>query len=118
MIWSILGCLLLVAALVVIARMPGVSLGPYSTRLLGIGVVCAGYYGTLHWLRFGFATSHMLRWYAMRYIVPAVAGAAALYCLLRVVQDWRSEVHGLARTLLILVLLLVLGALAWLALRR
>lgn len=118
MTWTIVGCLLLVAAIVVIARMPGVSLGPYSTRLLGIGVVCAGYYGALHWLRFGRSAAHVLRWQPLRYILPIVAGLGALYCLWRVLQSWRSEVHGLARTLLLLALLLLLGALAWLALRR
>lgn len=118
MIWSIVGGLLLVAAIVVIARMPGVSLGPYSTRLLGIGVVCAGYYGALHWMRFGRAGSQALRWYPVRYIVPAVAAAGALFCLWQVFRAWRAEVHGLVRTLLLLALLLLLGALAWLALRH
>ncbi len=118
MTWSIIGCLLLVAAIVVIVRMPGVSLGPYSTRLLGIGVVCAGYYGSLRWLRFGRSAALALRWQPLRYVVPAVAILGALFCLWRVIQNWRSEVHGLVRTLLILVLLLLLGALAWLALRH
>lgn len=118
MIWSVVGCLLLAAAIVVIARMPGVSLGPYSTRLLGIGVICAGYYGALHWLRFGRVSAQGPRWYPLRYLIPAVAVLGALYCLWRVVQSWRSEVHGLVRTLLILALLLLLGAMAWLALRR
>ena len=98
--------------------MPGVSLGAYSTRLLGIGVICAGYYGALHWLHFGRGSAHGLRWYPLRYVIPAVACLGALYCLWRVVQSWRSEVHGLVRTLLILALLLLLGAMAWLALRR
>ncbi|HEX4050041.1 MAG TPA: hypothetical protein VHY19_04090 [Steroidobacteraceae bacterium] len=118
MIWSIVGCLLLAAAIVVIARMPGLSLGPYSTRLLGIGVICAGYYGALHWLRFGRGAAQALRWYPLRYVIPAVAALGALYCLWRVVQGWRSEVHGLVRTLLILALLLLLGAMAWFALRH
>jgi hypothetical protein len=117
-IWSIVGCLLLAAAIVVIARMPGLSLGPYSTRLLGIGVICAGYYGALHWLRFGRGAAQALRWYPLRYVIPAVAALGALYCLWRVVQGWRSEVHGLVRTLLILALLLLLGAMAWFALRH
>jgi hypothetical protein len=115
-IWLIAGCLLLLAAVVLIARMPGVSLGPYSTRLLGIGVVCAGYYGALHWMRFGRTAPHALRWYPLRYIVPALAAVGALYCLWQVFRSWRAEVHGLVRTLLLLALLLLLGALAWLAL--
>ena len=118
MIWSIIGCLLLLAAIVLIARMPGLILGPYSTRLLGIGVVCAGYYGALHWARTGRGAAHALRWYPLRYVIPVVAALGALYCLWRVVQSWRTEVHGLVRTLLILALLLLLGALAWIALRR
>jgi hypothetical protein len=118
LIWSIIGCLLLLAAIVLIARMPGLVLGPYSTRLLGIGVVCAGYYGALHWARTGRGAAHALRWYPLRYVIPVVAALGALYCLWRVVQSWRTEVHGLVRTLLILALLLLLGALAWIALRR
>jgi hypothetical protein len=118
LIWSIVGCLLLVAAIVVIARMPGVSLGPYSTRLLGIGVVCAGYYGAVHWMRFGRAGSLALHWPALSYVVPALAAAGALFCLWQVFRTWRAEVHGLVRTLLLLGVLLLLGALAWLALRH
>jgi len=117
-IWSVIGCLLLLVAIVLIARMQGASLGPYSTRLLGIGVICAGYYGALHSLRFGRAGTHTLRWYPLRYVIPAVAALGALYCLWRVVQNWRAEVHGLVRTVLLLALLLLLGILAWLALRR
>jgi hypothetical protein len=117
-IWSIIGCLLLVAAIALIARMPGLSLGPYSTRLLGIGVICAGYFGALHWARLGRGAAHTLRWYPLRYVIPVVAALGALFCLWQVVQNWRSEVHGLVRTLLVLALLLLLGALAWIALRR
>jgi hypothetical protein len=117
-IWFVVGVLLLVAAIVVIARMPGVSLGPYSTRLLGIGVVCAGYYGLARWLHYGRGTAGALRWYPLRYAVPALAVVGALFCLWQVIRSWRSEVHGLVRTLLLLVLLLALGDLAFLLLRR
>lgn len=113
LIWAIVGCLLLIASIVVIARMPGATLGPYSTRLLGIAVVCAGYYGALRWLRFGRYPGTALRWPALAYVLPVVAGLGALYCLWRVVQNWRAEVHGLVKTLLTLVVLLLLGAVAW-----
>lgn len=113
LIWLLLGCLLLVTAGVVIARMDAATLGPYSTRLLAIAVACAGYYGALSWLRYGRAPGQALRWHFMAYAVPIAAGAGALYCLWRVVQGWRTEVHGLAKTLLTLLLVLALGALAW-----
>ena len=115
-IWSVIGCLLLVAATIVIARMQGAALGPYATRLLGIAVVCAGYYGAVSWLRFGQPTSLALRWHVMLYVVPVLAGLAAIYCIWRAIQNWRTEVHGFAKTLLKLVVVLVLGALAWLCL--
>jgi hypothetical protein len=114
LVWSILGCLLLLAAIVLIARLPAATLGPYSTRLLGIGVLCAGYYGALSWLRFGRSAAHAPRWHVLVYLVPILAAVGALYCLWRVVQNWRSEVHGFVKTLLSLLALLVLGALAWL----
>lgn len=98
--------------------MEGATLGPYSTRLLGIAVVCAGYYGAVRWLRFGHGVGAALRWQFPRYLVPIAAGVGALYCVWRVVQNWRAEVHGLVRTLLRLVLVLLLGALAWLCFTR
>jgi hypothetical protein len=115
-IWSVIGCLLLVAAAIVIARMPGASLGPYATRLLGIAVVCAGYYGAVSWLRFGRPPALALRWHVMLYVVPALAALGALYCIWRAVQNWRAEVHGFVKTLLKLLVVLLLGALAWLCL--
>jgi hypothetical protein len=118
LVWSILACLLLLIAIVLIARLPGANLGPYSTRLLGIGVLCAGYYGALSWLRFGRSAAHAPRWHALVYVLPILAGLGALYCLWQIVQSWRSEVHGFAKTLLALVALLVLGALAWLGFTR
>ena len=116
--WSVLGCVLLIAAIVVIVRMQGAALGPYSTRLLGIAMVCAGYYGALGWLRFGQTSGRLLHWRFLLYLVPAVVALGTLYCIWRVVQNWRAEVHGLVKTLLKLILVLVLGALAWLCFTR
>ncbi|MGH8142336.1 MAG: hypothetical protein ACREU2_07455 [Steroidobacteraceae bacterium] len=115
-LWSVIGCLLLVAAAIVIARLPGAALGPYSTRLLGIAVVCAGYYGAVSWLRFGRPHALALRWHVMLYVVPGLAVLGALYCIWRALQSWRTEVHGFVKTLLQLVAVLVLGALGWLCL--
>jgi hypothetical protein len=117
-LWSVIGCLLLAAAAVVIARMHGATLGPYSTRLLGIAVVCAGYYGAVSWLRFGRPRGLALHWHVMLYVVPVLAALAALYCVWRAILNWRAEVHGFVKTLLTLVAVLVLGALAWLCLTR
>jgi hypothetical protein len=113
LLWPILGCLVLVAAIAVLFYMDGATLGPYSTRLLGIGALCAGYYGFLHWLRFA-QPAAVLRWHLLRYALPIIAGAGALYCLYEVARNWRAEVHGFVKTVLKLVLLLVCGAVAWL----
>ena len=117
LVWLILGCLLMVAAVVILSYMDGATLGAYSTRLLGIGALCAGYYGLVHALRFGPRTA-VLHWHWLNYAVPIAAGAGALYCLWQVGRNWRAEVHGFVKTVLKLALLLVLGALAWLCFRR
>lgn len=116
--WLVLGCALLALAIVVIMRLQATSLGAWSTRLLGIVVLCAGYYGTLSWLRFGQRRTQPLHWYFPRYVVPIAAGLGALYCLWHVARNWRTELHGLLRTLLSLAALLLLGALAWQCLIR
>lgn len=115
--WLILGCLLLAAAIAILSYMDGATLGPYSTRLLGIAAVCTGYYGLVRWLRFG-QRATVLRWHWLHYAVPVAAGAGALYCLWQVGRNWRSEIHGFVKTVLKLVLLLVCGALAWLCFTR
>ena len=116
-VWLILGCLLLAAAGAMVARLEAAALGTYSTRLLALGTLCAGYYGALRWLRFG-QPARALHWPPLRYALPSAAGAGALYCLYRVSRNWRAEVHGLGRTLLKLLLIWVLSALAWLCLTR
>jgi hypothetical protein len=116
-LWLILGCLLLVVAIAILFYMDGATLGAYSTRLLGIGAVCAGYYGLVHTLRFG-QRAAVLRWPYLHYAVPILAGAGALYCLWQVARNWRAEVHGFVKTVLKLVLLLICGALAWLCFTR
>ncbi len=117
LVWLILGCLLLVAAIAILSYMEAATLGAYSTRLLGIGAVCAGYYGLVHALRFG-QRATALRWPYLHYAVPILAGAGALYCLWQVARNWRAEVHGFVKTGLKLVLLLICGALAWLCFNR
>jgi hypothetical protein len=118
LVWLILGCLLLVAAAIVVAHMEGAALGPYATRLLAIGALLVGYYGVIGWLRFGRSRTAPLHWQLLHYAVPAAAGAGTLYCLYQVMRNWRSEVHGLAKTLFKLVVVLVLGALGWLCFTR
>jgi hypothetical protein len=116
-VWLILGCLLLVAAIAILSYMDGAALGAYSTRLLGIGALCAGYYGLVRTLRFG-QNASLVRWPFLRYTVPILALVGALYCLWQVARNWRAEVHGLVKTVLKLVLLLICGALAWLCFTR
>jgi len=117
MTWLILGCLLLAAAIAILSYMEGATLGAYSTRLLGIGAVCAGYYGLVRSLRFG-QRATVLHWQFLHYALPIAAGAGALYCLWQVARNWRSEIHGFVKTVLKLVLLLICGALAWLCFTR
>lgn len=117
-IWTVLGCALLIAVAVVTARLQGASLGPYSTRLLAIGATIVGYYGLTAWLHpvAGWFAPVRLRW--LHYAVPVLAAAAALYCLWRVVQNYQSELHGLLKGALKLTLVLALAAMARLCLSR
>lgn len=117
LVWLILGCLLLLAAVAILSYMDAASLGAYSTRLLGIGALTAGYYGLVRSLRFG-ARSAVPHWHFLHYAVPIAASAGALYCLWQVARNWRAEVHGFVKTILKLVLLLICGALAWLCFTR
>lgn len=116
--WPALGCLLLIAAAIVVAYMEGAALGPYATRLLAIGALLMGYYGVIGWLRFGRSRAAALHWPLLHYAVPAAGAAGALYCLYQVARNWRTEVHGLAKTVFKLVVVLVLGALGWLCFTR
>src|SRR5579872_3902089 len=97
LVWLLLGCLLLAAAVAIVAYLDGASLGPYSTRLLAIGVLCAGYYGAFRWTRFGQAPVRALHWPFLRYALPSAAGLGALYCMYRIAINWRAEVHGLVK---------------------
>lgn len=114
-VWIVLGCALLVAAIVVIVRTQGVSLGPYSMRLAGIGAALAGYYLALGWIghRVGSAYGN---WPLPHYLVPILAGLGALFCIWRVVQNWQTEMHGLVKGLVRLIVVLILAVLARLCL--
>jgi hypothetical protein len=48
----------------------------------------------------------------LHYLVPVAGGLGLLYCLVNVVRNWRSEVHGLLQAALRLMLLIALAALA------
>jgi len=115
MVWIILGCVLLLAAAVIVIRTDGVTLGPYSMRLAGIGLALAGYYGALGWIGHRTANGYG-RWPLAHYLVPIVAGLGAVYCAFRVVQNWRAEMHGLVKGTFKLAIVLVLAALARLCL--
>jgi uncharacterized membrane protein YoaK (UPF0700 family) len=111
-LWTVLGCVLLVAIGYLIVRMQGASLGPFATRLLCIGVAMIGYYGYFGWARHVPAWSSPVRYPLLRFAVPIAAALVALYCAWRVLQNWQSEMHGLLKGLLKLLLVLVLAVLA------
>ncbi len=117
-LWTALGAALLIAAAVVIVRLEGASLGPYSTRLLAIAIGLAAYYGALSWAHYASWVFHPVRLPFMQYAVPVSAIVAALYCSWRIWQNWRTELHGLLRGAFKLVLVLALATLARLCLSR
>jgi hypothetical protein len=111
-LWALLGLALLGAAAFVIIRLGAATLGPYSTRLLALAATIAGYYGALSLSRFFPAPFHPERVRLLHYLVPVAGGLGLLYCLVNVVRNWRSEVHGLLQAALRLMLLIALAALA------
>ncbi len=115
-LWAALGVALIGAAAVLIGRLPATALGPYSTRLIAIGAALAAYYGALSLAHRAPGLFHPVRLPALRYGVPIVAGSGALYCAVRVLQQWKSEVHGLLVGLLQLLALVGLAVLARLCL--
>ncbi len=117
-LWTTLGAALLIGAAFVIVRLEGASLGPYSTRLLAIGVGLIAYYGAMSWAQHASWVFHPVRLRFVQYAVPVSAALAALYCAWRAGQNWRSEVHGLLRGVLKLLLVLALAILARLCLSR
>jgi hypothetical protein len=117
-LWALLGLALLGAAAFVIARLGAATLGPYSTRLVALAITIAGYYGALSLSRHFPAPFQPERVRPLHYLVPVAGGLGLLYCLLQLVRNWRSEVHGLLQAALRLLLLVVLAALARLCFSR
>lgn len=110
--WLIGGTLLLLGTGALVTRSDSVTLGPFSVRLVGVGVAMAGYYVAVHWVHFGAEPLRPVEPLVLRYAVPVLGVAAALYCIWRVIQSWQSELHGLLKTLLQLLLVLALAAIA------
>lgn len=117
-ILMLLGCMLLLAAAALIVRTDGTSLGPNSMRLFAIGIAVAGYYGAGSWLHGAGSPRPAQHWYGLHLLVPVAAAGGAIYCGWQVVQNWRSEVHGLAKGLLKLVMVLLLAVMARVCLSR
>jgi len=111
-LWALVGLALLGMAAFVIARLDAAALGPYSTRLVALAVTIAAYYGALSLARHFPAPFHPERVRLLHYLVPVAGGLGLLYCLVNVVRNWRSEVHGLLQAALRLMLLIALAALA------
>ncbi len=111
-LWSVLGLVLVGAIAVLIARLEPAALGPHSTRMLAIGVALATYFGLFSLTRHILALSQPVRLRPIAWLVPLVGGGAVLYCAWRVLQNWSSELHGLVRGALKLILVVALAVLA------
>jgi hypothetical protein len=111
-IWTVLGLVLLGLIAAVIARLEPAALGRDSTRLLAVGAALATYFGLFSFTHHLPALAQPVRLRPITWLVPLAAGAALLYYAWRVLQNWSSELHGLMRGLLKLLLVVVLAVLA------
>lgn len=115
-LWALAGTVLLAIAATVIVRLEPLALGPHSTRLLAILLGLAAYFGALSLTRHVPALANPVRLRPLAWAVPLAGAAAVLYCAWRILQSWHSELHGLVRGLLRLLLIVALAVLARLCL--
>lgn len=110
--WTLLGLTFVGLIAMLIMRLEPAALGPNSTRLLAIGVALATYFGALSFTHRVPALAEPVRLRPIAWLVPLSAGAALVYCTWRVLQNWSSELHGLARGALKVILIVALAVLA------
>ena len=111
-LWALAGAVLLALAAVTIMRLQPAALGPHSTRLVAILVGLAAYYGALSLTRHIPALANPVRLRLLAWAVPVAAALAVLYCAWRILQNWHTELHGLVKGVLRLLLIVALAVLA------
>jgi len=111
-LWTILGLAGVTAIAALIVRLEPVALGPQSTRLLALGLALAAYFGALSVTRHVPALAQPVRLRPIAWLVPLAGGGGLLYCAWGVLQNWSSELHGLIRALLKILVVLALALLA------
>jgi hypothetical protein len=112
LLWALLGLVFAGLIVVVTLKTQPAALGPQATRLLVTGVALAAYFGVLPLAHHVPALSNPVRLRIIAWAVPIAGGLAVLYFTWRVLQNWRSELHGLVRGVLELLLIVALAVLA------
>jgi hypothetical protein len=111
-LWTLAGLLCAGLAVALIVKFQPAALGPHSTRLLAIGVALAAYFSVFSLTRHVPALANPVRLRIIAWAVPIAGGLGVLYCVWRILQNWHTELHGLARGLLKLLLIVALAVLA------
>jgi len=111
-LWTLAGLMFAGLAVALVVKFEPAGLGPHSTRLLAVGVALAAYFGVFSVTRHMPALANPVRLRIIAWAVPIAGGVGVLYCAWRILQNWHSELHGLARGLLKLLLIVALAVLA------
>lgn len=111
-LWTILGLAAVIGIAALILRLEPVALGPQSSRLIALSMALAAYFGVLSVTRHVPALAQPVRLRPILWLVPLAGGAGALICVWRILQNWSSELHGLLRALLKILLVVALALLA------
>ena len=111
-LWTLAGLLCAGLAVALIVKFEPAALGPHSTRLLAIGVALAAYFSVFSLTRHVPALANPVRLRIIAWAVPIAGALGVLYCAWRILQSWHSELHGLVRGLLRLLLIMALAVLA------
>ena len=111
-LWTLAGLLFAGLAVALIVKFEPAALGPHSTRLVAVSVALAAYFGVFSLTRHVPALANPVRLRIIAWAVPIAGGLALLYCAWRILQNWHSELHGLAQGLLKLFLIVALAVLA------
>jgi hypothetical protein len=112
LLWAFLGLVFAGLIAVVTLKTRPAALGLQATRLLVTGIALAAYFGVLPLAQHVPALSNPVRLRIIAWAVPIAGGLAVLYFTWRVLQNWRSELHGLVRGVLELLLIVALAVLA------
>lgn len=111
-LWTLAGLLFAGLAVALIVKFEPAALGPHSTRLVAVSVALAAYFGVFSLTRHVPALANPARLRIIAWAVPIAGGLGVIYCAWRILRNWHSELHGLARGLLKLLLIVALAVLA------